>query len=331
VGESEAAPVQQLDFASADLSAASEFIDQIYGARLAVTQAGDSPRPLSVSTTDAGSFSAGTLRLPGVLTFDMRGGGHVVIDTVLEGKVRIDTDGTDRRYRRGDTFIVNYAGADYSLYADNVTNRAVSVSLDLISDVAGTDPDCPGCAWHPLSTEPVAGGARLWTEAVRYVDAVLADPNIGSAPLVLAHAGRVLAATLLTAFPNTASAALAPADTRDAHPAALQRAVAFIEANPHVDLTVHDIARAARVSVRAIQIAFRRYLDTTPMGFLRRVRLDRARADLQTAVPGSGTTVTAVAARWGYARPSRFAADYRAAYGDYPHQALHDPRGTSAN
>ncbi|WP_228717474.1 helix-turn-helix transcriptional regulator [Allosaccharopolyspora coralli] len=103
----------------------------------------------------------------------------------------------------------------------------------------------------------------------------------------------------------------------------LRRAVAFIEANPDLDLTLTDIARAANVSPRALQLAFRRHLDTTPMHYLRRVRLDRAHHDLQNAVAGDGTTVTGVAARWGYARPSRFAADYRSAYGEHPHRTLH--------
>jgi transcriptional regulator GlxA family with amidase domain len=96
----------------------------------------------------------------------------------------------------------------------------------------------------------------------------------------------------------------------------------FIEANPDLDITVADIARAAHVSVRAIQVAFRRHLHTTPMAYLRRVRLDAARAELLNATPDQGLTVTAVASRWGWARPSRFAADFRAAYGQHPYTLL---------
>ena len=71
-----------------------------------------------------------------------------------------------------------------------------------------------------------------------------------------------------------------------------------------------------------MQIAFRRQLDTTPMAYLRRVRLDRAHEQLRAADPGQGTTVTTVATRWGFASPSRFTADYRAAYGELPSHAL---------
>ena len=104
--------------------------------------------------------------------------------------------------------------------------------------------------------------------------------------------------------------------------ATVRRAVAFLEANPDLDLGVVDVARACHVSVRALQLAFRRHLDTTPMAYLRRVRLDRVRADLRTAGPGQGVTVTQIAARWGFADPSRFSAHYRRVFGEPPRDTL---------
>ena len=59
----------------------------------------------------------------------------------------------------------------------------------------------------------------------------------------------------------------------------------FIEENAHADITVADIAAAASVTVRAIQLAFRRHLDTTPLEYLRRVRLGHAHRDLLAADP----------------------------------------------
>jgi len=91
--------------------------------------------------------------------------------------------------------------------------------------------------------------------------------------------------------------------------------MAFIETNADLDISIVDIARAAYVNVRAVQLAFRRYLDTTPMAYLRRVRLERAHGQLSAGVPNDGTTITEIAARWGFANASRFAALYRRAYG----------------
>ncbi len=68
-----------------------------------------------------------------------------------------------------------------------------------------------------------------------------------------------------------------------------------------------------------------RHLGTSPMGYLRRVRLDHAHQDLTRSSPGDGLTVTAVAYRWGFRSSSRFAAAYRRAYGVAPSYTLnHD-------
>jgi transcriptional regulator GlxA family with amidase domain len=141
------------------------------------------------------------------------------------------------------------------------------------------------------------------------------------APLVATTASQYVAASVLHAFPNSATDT-APKCQHDANPGTLRRAMAFIEANPDIDISVADIARAAYVTPRALQLAFRRHLDITPLGYLRRVRLDHAHRDLAQASPGDGTTVTTVSYRWGFATPSRFAATYRAAYGIPPSDTL---------
>ncbi|MBV9819377.1 MAG: helix-turn-helix transcriptional regulator [Solirubrobacterales bacterium] len=101
-----------------------------------------------------------------------------------------------------------------------------------------------------------------------------------------------------------------------------RRAIAFVDANPDLDITVGDIARAAHVTSRAVQLAFRRHLNTTPTAYLRQVRLQHAHQQLQAALPEDGLTVTRVALEWGFANPSRFARHYRAAYGRPPGDTL---------
>ncbi|GAB1693144.1 helix-turn-helix transcriptional regulator [Krasilnikovia sp. M28-CT-15] len=107
----------------------------------------------------------------------------------------------------------------------------------------------------------------------------------------------------------------------DCGPTALSRAVGFIDAHADLDISLIDIARAARVTVRAVQRAFRRHLDTTPTAYLRRVRLDRAHQQLRDASPGGPHTVGDVA-RWGYLDPTRFMADYRRTYRQPPRRTM---------
>jgi AraC-like DNA-binding protein len=58
------------------------------------------------------------------------------------------------------------------------------------------------------------------------------------------------------------------------------------------------------------------------MGYLRQVRLERAYAQLQAADPAGGSTVAAVARRWGWANPAHFAAAYRQRFGVPPSHTL---------
>ncbi|WFU05507.1 helix-turn-helix transcriptional regulator (plasmid) [Rhizobium sp. CB3171] len=81
-------------------------------------------------------------------------------------------------------------------------------------------------------------------------------------------------------------------------------------------ITITDMAAAAGVSVRALQINFRRFLNVTPMAYLRQLRLDGARQDLLTATPSA--TVSEIARRWGFIHQGRFSQEYRAAFGVLP-------------
>ena len=95
-------------------------------------------------------------------------------------------------------------------------------------------------------------------------------------------------------------------------PPILRHAVAFIHESADADIGLEDIAAAVSVSPRSVQYAFRRHLDTTPLEYLRRVRLDRAHRDLKAADPANDT-VTAIAGRWGFTHAGRFSLAYKAA------------------
>ncbi|MGY0488116.1 helix-turn-helix transcriptional regulator [Streptomyces sp. WG-D5] len=197
------------------------------------------------------------------------------------------------------------------------------LDTDLLTQVAA---NAPGGAQGPvrlLGHRPVsAAAARQLKRAIVHVrDEVLADPEIADQPLIASTATQYLAASVLNAFPNTALIRPTGTDRHDAHSATLRRAIAHIEAHAQEPLTVAEIAAASHVTVRALQYAFRRHLDTTPLAFLRRVRLAYAHDELRAADPAT-TTVTAIAGRWGFHHPGRFAALYREAYGRSPQQAL---------
>lgn len=85
--------------------------------------------------------------------------------------------------------------------------------------------------------------------------------------------------------------------------------------------TIADICQAVDVSERTLQYAFRRYVNVTPMTYLRLCRLNRVQAALRQLDPDS-TTVTTVALRYGFLHLGRFSADYKNTFGELPSETL---------
>jgi transcriptional regulator GlxA family with amidase domain len=110
---------------------------------------------------------------------------------------------------------------------------------------------------------------------------------------------------------------------KNGHPPLLRRALEYINDNAHLDITLRDIAAAVNVTPRSVQYTFRRHLGMTPLEYLRRVRLERAHRELQTADPSSDT-VMAIAGRWGFSHAGRFSRVYKQVFGMSPSRTLRD-------
>lgn len=85
----------------------------------------------------------------------------------------------------------------------------------------------------------------------------------------------------------------------------------------HADetITVPDLCRVTGVSRRTLQYAFEDVLHLSPVTYLRVMRLNRVRHELQTRLQDS---IGDVAARWGFWHLSRFASDYSRLFGELP-------------
>lgn len=89
----------------------------------------------------------------------------------------------------------------------------------------------------------------------------------------------------------------------------------FILANLDRPLSMGDLCALTNVSARALQACFRRYRGYTPMQFLKRARLEKARQDL---LADTEESVGEIAVKWGFYHLGRFSADYRREYGELP-------------
>ncbi len=202
--------------------------------------------------------------------------------------------------------------------------HAYVFDLDLLQrtarDISGDD----GIHRHGWEVRPVSEVAgRQWQRTYRYLAESLLSEETGLGELAEAELRRHAIHTTLSTFsPAFLEGADRTAQTRAA-PAAVRRAIAYIEAHAHEPLTIEDVARAARMSTRGLQYAFRRALDTTPTEWIRRARLSGAHRDLTDPTAGS---VAEIARRWGFEHPSRFAAHYRAMYGVNPNRTMRAAR-----
>jgi AraC family transcriptional regulator, ethanolamine operon transcriptional activator len=91
----------------------------------------------------------------------------------------------------------------------------------------------------------------------------------------------------------------------------------------HADERVYvtDLCRAAAVSERALEYAFKEVMGLTPVAYLIRLRLHRVRQALLAATQGS-TTVSAVALDWGFWHFGEFSRAYKDCFGELPSDTL---------
>lgn len=133
---------------------------------------------------------------------------------------------------------------------------------------------------------------------------------------------RRLAVVILDTFPIRNRGDDVPVANR------LRDAIRFIERHAAERPSVPTIAAACGLSQRGLQDVFARTLDTTPHRFLRDHRLDRVREELLRAdrngplapadCPLASSGIAAIARRWGFTNPGRFAETYRDRFGEDP-------------
>jgi AraC-like DNA-binding protein len=209
------------------------------------------------------------------------------------------------------------------LWADTVAD-CVGVHCADVERVAVETTGLEGTALRFTGLRPMSPElGRRWGEVVRRVVDVLVDrPEAGGAPLVATALTERLARALLATFPSTTLVSHRRLPPDHATPAVVRRAVEHIEGNAHRAMTLTEIADAAGIGARGLQASFLRHRDTTPTAYAERVRMARAHRDLEDNDPGGTERVPTIAARWGFADPSRFTAAYRDAYGRLPQETL---------
>ena len=106
-------------------------------------------------------------------------------------------------------------------------------------------------------------------------------------------------------------------------PRIVRRTQEYMRAHAEAPITLADACTHVGVSARSLQMAFQRHTGVSPMVFLRDLRLDLVRRDLQTGRDPAGDRAVKVmdaAARYGFLHLGHFAARYRQRFGEAPSQ-----------
>ena len=195
----------------------------------------------------------------------------------------------------------------------------LSLSATLLSaklEMLSGDPARRGLRLDPILdlTSPV--GAALLAHTHILVDAAEAADTRPVDPRHMEHFEDVVSSLLLLHHPHSHRSTLdrpAPGPTS----ADVKRVIDFIAAHHAEPLTLSDLVEIAGVPGRSLNAHFRQFTGHSPVSYLRQVRLQWARAQLETGVP---IRISDIALDCGYSNFGRFAHHYRRAFGELPSQ-----------
>lgn len=308
-------PPERSVFESSDLDVWFDAMSSAYGTTLRPREA-RSGRSARHTRSDFGSFCVDDVEFPSA-GYEAEPRRHFAVFEPRTGWVESRWAGGSARTGPGEMALIAPPDRPYRALAHTVDSAAVLLDWSLLLRVAGFGEGQPSGSFRFTGVQPPSPGlAAHWKETAGGVRDLLArDPGVLDEPLVISTVARTLATSALDTFPNTGGPEPTSADGNDATPGTVRRAVAFIEENAHTDIGLTDIAAAVGVTPHALRLAFARHHCAGVFGCLRRVRLARAHFELLAADAGDGATVAGVAARWGFAKSSSFAACYRGVYG----------------
>ena len=223
------------------------------------------------------------------------------------------------------TIVRHSAGHNYHQRSSDASSLA-SMSLP-VEEMASVGSEVAGCDLTPpidaLLVRPSPSAmAKLQRLHAAIVQLAETAPEIISLPET-AHG---LEQALVEAMVQCLSARDTGEDSSACrrHSRIMRRFHAMIEESLERALYVPEICRTIGVSERTLRSCCQEQLGMSPKFYLLKRRMHIARRDLRNAVP-TATTVTEVAARYGFWHFGRFAREYRQLFDELPSSTLGRP------
>lgn len=170
--------------------------------------------------------------------------------------------------------------------------------------------------FHPELDLLSPGGKHFLGLLEMLMDAFAQPQHPLHQPLVRKQFESALLNALIYGQPHNLSARMdGEARPKGISPHFVRRTEEFMRAHVHEPLTIEQLAEYAGVSVRTLFAGFRDFCDTSPMAYLRNLRLEQVHQEL---IGQPQVSVTDIAFRWGFAHLGRFAQEYKRRYGCLP-------------
>ncbi|WP_194922978.1 helix-turn-helix transcriptional regulator [Catenulispora pinisilvae] len=250
---------------------------------------------------------------------------YLAILLPIRGRLHLRHQGREFDVRAGETAGVTVSrdtmhaefGTQASVLTLRVDVHAVELALgNLLLEPPPTD--------LRIQSGPVTGSARSSLTGTAELLAASHDEKDPLSPLPPVVARRIeeqILFTVLLSVDHNYRAALLGEKARPGR-RTVREAIDLVSAEEEATWTIPELAGAVGVTVRALELGFRKELGKTPREFVREQRLLRAHDELLRAHSGDGTTVTGVAGRWGFWHAGRFATWYVERFGVRPVMTL---------
>lgn len=238
--------------------------------------------------------------------------------TTLSGNARHWQDAfTHDDTTAGETFIVDNSQVDYHAHFDpkhlqlNVTFEHDYLNL-LYKKITGHY--APPEFWQNKVKFGKNGSG--WLSLLEYVIRMANENSQGKNSKLLAkHLEETLGTNILLHWADACGI-----DIENTHhkiaPNYIIKAEAYMRDHAVSAPTLSEVAMSVGVSTRALHKGFKVYRNSTPMRYLRDIRLEGIRTELKQAP--MNVTVSEIAYSWGYVSLGRFAKQYKEKFGELP-------------
>lgn len=249
-------------------------------------------------------------------------GDFYLVQLPLQGRARLRCDGREAWVDPGVLGVLHPRAHTRMLWSGDCSMIMLQVPSTVLRSRLPAPPGAGGAPHFSFTQSRGDPAVAAWWQAV--TDMTRNLHSHGQQWMRHPAAYGAMEAFLLTGLdllgPTRADPVRAPAGTGTRH---LQRALDYIHAQVHRSPSLADIADAACLSPRALEAAFRRRYEQSPLAYARDVRLERVHAALRAAAAeGRRASVTDVALQHGFVHMGRFSAYYKSRFGCAPSQTL---------